>query len=747
MSPLARSSWSLRLCQIQAREWKRKSARWRRKGRNKAQLQHVELAPIALSFRAHGRKTVLLNKLRNHRRPREEEEEEVEMWPSPFRRRTARPAAAADASGRRRSIWTSRPLLLSSACLLLLSLAILGRIGLSFLSLPRSLELEQRCRMSRMWPSYVVHTHPSPSGLDKKYRLLLYRERPPDPHRSPEDDLPKGRPALFVPGNAGSYGQVRSVASSSHHQHRARQHEEELDWWTVDFNEDFSAFHGGTMDEQATYLNEVIQYLVNQVYTSSSSPVKVAVLGHSMGGLVARLMLDKDNHPKGSVDTIVTLSSPHAYPPVPLDVGVEGVYTRVNRKAWDMANNADKNGEESLLLISLSGGVLDNQLASEPSSLRLARLTSDDASLSAFTASLAGFWSGVDHLAMMWCDQLRYRIARGFIRDVGRGASLRERREHWRISLGIENIDEVHATLMKPEGRLGGKGQVKSFRVGTSPQAFQVLTSLDVGPDDVFGPDSGETAVEVRLCSASSVCQVLSSSAFLVFPPSPAKEQPFPQAEARYELPGVGFRKLYLSSPQLKQTDTVRIEVVRKDNHEGLLDARFVSEIPSLQPVGIMPLVWGLVASFEPDMDSVTIPAMDSSLLAYDLDFLRTASAGSCSGKEGLEGVAPLVRARDLSTGDVQYYPSINLAAQKRKTLTLHSTSPYMPPGRLRGTVFQRFLDPCNELAGIRVRINWSVSAGLLVSRYRTALVAFPFAIVASLCALIWHEWDQSGES
>ena len=111
--------------------------------------------------------------------------------------------------------------------------------------------------MSRMWPAYIDHTanlEPfSPSGLWRKYRLYLYRER----HFEPMD-LPNGSPALFVPGNSGSYGQVRSVASSAARQFykengsgERRMNGEDAppgvahtDWYTIDFNEDFSAFSG-----------------------------------------------------------------------------------------------------------------------------------------------------------------------------------------------------------------------------------------------------------------------------------------------------------------------------------------------------------------------------------------------------------------------------------------------------------------------------------------------------------------------
>lgn len=119
------------------------------------------------------------------------------------------------------------------AALILWSSFLITILVWSFVQLPAALHLSQRCRMSRMWPSYVPYNPPTPSGLDRKYRLFLYREAYPG--RPKEADKPEGRPALFIPGNAGSFGQVRSIASSAHHLFASGQGgpgAEEVDWWT-----------------------------------------------------------------------------------------------------------------------------------------------------------------------------------------------------------------------------------------------------------------------------------------------------------------------------------------------------------------------------------------------------------------------------------------------------------------------------------------------------------------------------------
>ena len=68
------------------------------------------------------------------------------------------------------------------------------------------------CRMSYMYPSYAKldsfdaeHTR-----FSSKYSLYLYREQGVD--NSVE---PMGTPVLFIPGNAGSYKQVRPIAAQA----------------------------------------------------------------------------------------------------------------------------------------------------------------------------------------------------------------------------------------------------------------------------------------------------------------------------------------------------------------------------------------------------------------------------------------------------------------------------------------------------------------------------------------------------
>ncbi|WFC95224.1 GPI inositol deacylase [Malassezia brasiliensis] len=536
-------------------------------------------------------------------------------------------------------------LVLTSAVLLCYAL-------LSFLALPRQLNLQPGCRMAYMRPSYVSHNAAlrmhsrSSSPVMHKYSLLEYREGGVKHGTGRHSAMP----ALFIPGNAGSYGQVRSLASSGANQYyrsnvpasgpgRDDPNEEwkdargPIDWYTLDFNEDFSAFHGQTLHDQAFFVNEAIHYLRSlypgqddQMLRGEEKNVTVALVGHSMGGIVARLTQHLPNYVPRSVDTIVTLSTPHAYPPVPFDRSVERVYNIVNSK-WTLP-------EEEPLLLSIAGGVLDTQLSSDASSLSLADIQAPVARLSTFTTSLAMLWSSVDHLAVVWCDQLRYKIARGLLLDYwffGKESEHRaeplvriERREMWRKLLGMSNDaaspGERHMEaqvaqqgpmrlrdLSPPMGRdTEGKEGVLMHQPGaelhavfTSPGprathdwhvqpdetlSFELLTNLCVGTSANRGaPVKQEIELVTQVCFRSilpsnptqlkkAYCQVMLPNAYETLPASPPPHDPsidsgpFPNASLLYEVPSTSIKRLHLSADYLRENHVTFIRLERSLN-------------------------------------------------------------------------------------------------------------------------------------------------------------------------------------
>ncbi|KAA8916861.1 hypothetical protein TRICI_000980 [Trichomonascus ciferrii] len=313
--------------------------------------------------------------------------------------------------------------------LIVLSIAFIVLCSMSFLR-GNGTDVRQ-CRMSYMTPSYTEIT-----GFDgnytrfaSKYSLFLYRERYLD-----TSTTPSGVPVIFIPGNAGSYRQVRAIAAECAHQFYntrsaifnsssnsilSTDFQRGLDFFTADFGEDLTAFHGKTLLDQAEYLNEAIAYILSMYKKSSSSefpaPSSVILIGHSMGGMVARTMVTLPSYRPNTVNTILTLAAPHSMPPVSVDRDVVQLYEGVNRY-WEKSFSQEligRNPLASVVLISIAGGKLDQMISSDHASV--AAIVPPTNGFTVYTSSIPFVWSGIDHQAIVWCDQFRQVIARSLM--------------------------------------------------------------------------------------------------------------------------------------------------------------------------------------------------------------------------------------------------------------------------------------------------------------------------------------------
>lgn len=59
------------------------------------------------------------------------------------------------------------------------------------------------------------------------------------------------------------------------------------------------------------------------------APTSVAIVGHSMGGLVARALLTLKNFKPGLINLLITQATPHVAPVMPLDKYLTGKYCRL----------------------------------------------------------------------------------------------------------------------------------------------------------------------------------------------------------------------------------------------------------------------------------------------------------------------------------------------------------------------------------------------------------------------------------
>lgn len=175
----------------------------------------------------------------------------------------------------------------------------------------------------------------------------------------------------------------------------------------VEFNEDLSAFHGGTLQSQIEYTSKAIDFILSRYPPHSS----LTVLGHSMGGVVGTALL-----PSERISAIITMSTPHTLPPARFDSRIDDIYAKVRHNL-----NSDVTP-----ILSLCGGATDTMIPSE--SCILPSESENIYRKTIFTSALEGAWTGVGHREMVWCHQVRSRIARALL-ELGPQKTVGARKE------------------------------------------------------------------------------------------------------------------------------------------------------------------------------------------------------------------------------------------------------------------------------------------------------------------------------
>jgi len=119
----------------------------------------------------------------------------------------------------------------------------------------------------------------------------------------------RGIPVLFIPGNAGSHRQVRSSASIALKMSPAEFPKlNHFDFFTVNLNEELSGLFGGVLQGQTVFVAACINHILS-LY-SGAKPPSVALVTHSMGGVVAQALFTLPDFNHSHVHTIIALASP-----------------------------------------------------------------------------------------------------------------------------------------------------------------------------------------------------------------------------------------------------------------------------------------------------------------------------------------------------------------------------------------------------------------------------------------------------
>ncbi|OBA21499.1 PGAP1-domain-containing protein [Metschnikowia bicuspidata var. bicuspidata NRRL YB-4993] len=668
------------------------------------------------------------------------------------------------------------------------------------------------CKPVYMYPSYarIKAFDESHSKYAAKYSLYLYREQG-------KDAVPgavgaglgtlRGVPVLFVPGNAGSYRQVRSLAAECaalHHDanidvvHNARGRS--LDFFAADFNEDYTAFHGRTLLDQAEYLNAAVRFILLLYAPAADAPAAVMLVAHSMGGVVARVMPTLASCPRGSISTLVTLAAPHAAAPLTFDGDLLRLYLAADR-VWHAAFAGSAPAHawlRDVAVVSITGGAADAILPADYTSLGAVVPASN--ALTVYTSGIPGVWTPMDHLAIVWCRQLRRSVLRALLQIVDAASPLRVCPLHDRMAVFRQNL--LSGFEAAPEGSRAGREALFSLRfdvqdavlhsgataiwkssapvspralafsllpltaastalllTDTAPPAGDPLAQIRAAPHCVFlckkrGAAAADAAPAVDLTGPATkeFMELLCASAAARYNEIPKSSAHVASLEdSAFDGGAAPFWAAHLSSDDVRDFDTLLVVSNREHAgaHDGFMVAQTSARDASTYVVGtdMLSLITrgadvSLLAT-RPLAVNLNVPGAWSSLLAYRVDLKETSGPL----------FEPFIRQWVEDPYETKWL--IKLRGRSTLLVTMHGVAPFTPfpsykPGL--GLNLQLWSDPQggwsdDNVAAVElaISVDWLGSLRLLVVRYRLAVVSHCLAVTVLVAILQFRKYSVSG--
>ncbi|GFR93937.1 GPI inositol-deacylase-like [Elysia marginata] len=210
-----------------------------------------------------------------------------------------------------------------------------------------------------------------------------------------------GIPVLFIPGNSGSHKQVRSLGSVALRMAQRPRVKVHFNYFVVNINEDLSGLYGGALIKQTKFVHLCLKKILTFYANAKHPPTSVVVVGHSMGGLVARGLFVLPDFDPMMVNTIITQATPHQKPVVALDQDLHAYYKLVNNY-WK--SEEGQAALQHVTVVSTGGGHRDIQV--RYALTRLDEIVAANRAVSASTTAVPKSWVSTDHKCSVWCRQM-----------------------------------------------------------------------------------------------------------------------------------------------------------------------------------------------------------------------------------------------------------------------------------------------------------------------------------------------------
>ncbi|CAG9839692.1 unnamed protein product [Diabrotica balteata] len=258
---------------------------------------------------------------------------------------------------------------------------------------------EDRCEMTYMfeYPQYVKISNKADKEF-RKYGLYAYSEgRLTERTRNMYFD---GIPVLFIPGNAGSHKQVRSLSSVALRKWLNSRTSYHFDYFAVDLNEEYSGLYGPLLFDQLRYVNASLHRVLELYEDRQQPPESVVVVGHSMGGIIAMKLLSELEQPE-LISVLITLASPLKRPALSLDYHMNKFYEGIFDEDFSKTT-----------VVSLEGGYKD--ILMHPHFTK--RENNDIIHVS--TSHIPMSWTESNHVQILWCKQVVMALNRALFDSV-----------------------------------------------------------------------------------------------------------------------------------------------------------------------------------------------------------------------------------------------------------------------------------------------------------------------------------------
>ncbi|KAJ7345499.1 hypothetical protein JRQ81_001449 [Phrynocephalus forsythii] len=247
---------------------------------------------------------------------------------------------------------------------------------------------ENRCSMTYMfeYPEYLKIQLPRKiSRRYPAYELYLYGE---GNYAEENRKQPlRGIPILFLPGNAGSYKQVRSLGSIALRKAEDVDFKFHFDVFSVNFNEELVALYGGSLQRQTRFVHECIKVILKLYKVGERNCTDLFY-----------------SHGSSAMSFVIGVKRNFL---LPLEIPPSDFYAVVNdnwiRKAQELKN---------LTTLSVAGGFRDYQVRSGLAFLP--RSSHQSTALSVVSSAVPRVWASTDHLSIVWCKELILATVRAF---------------------------------------------------------------------------------------------------------------------------------------------------------------------------------------------------------------------------------------------------------------------------------------------------------------------------------------------